>query len=307
MSEKLSRRQLLAAAAQAAAALALTGCGRSEAPKGKNSRATRKTGPGKIAIISEKDQSKATRAAVAALGGMSAFVKKGDSVVIKPNVAWARPPDAAATTHPAVIAEIVRMCKEAGADEILIIEHTIDQPSDMVLSITGIKETANSAGVRIIAAQNESMYRKIEIPNGKILTSDDVLKDVLKADVFINVPKAKTHGETKLTLGMKNLMGINWDRGAWHRNGLHQCIVDLAGAVKADLTILDASRILLTNGPKGPGDTKDVNQIIAGTDPVAIDAYGATLFGMKPEEIEHIRQAHDAGLGEIDFKKVKIN
>lgn len=304
MGDKLSRRELLITAAQAAAAFALAGCGKSSS-KSETGRRAKKTGPGRLVVAKEKDAAATTRAAVAALGGMSAFVKKGDLVVLKPNAAWARPPDAAATTHPDVISAVIEMCKEAGAGEIIVIDHVIDQPSEMVLALTGIKAAADKAGVKMIAAQNESMYRKIEIPNGKLLKSDNVLKDILKADVFINMPKAKVHSETGLTLGMKNLMGIMWNRQAWHRNGLHQCIADFAGAVKPDLIILDATRILMTNGPKGPGNTKDVGEVIAGTDQVAVDAYGATLFGMKPEEIEHIKLAYEQGLGEIDYEKIR--
>jgi len=306
MRDRLSRRELLAAAAGAAAAFALAGCGRSEV-EAEAKPPRRKPRPPKLAVASEKNPAASTRAAVAAVGGMSAFVSKGDFVVIKPNIAFGRTPEQAATTNPEVVATLVRLCKDAGAADILIIDHTIDRPADMVLAMSGIKEAAEKAGARVDAGRDESMYQRIEIPGGKVLTSDQVLKDVLKADVFINVPIAKVHGEAKLTLGMKNLMGINWNRQAWHQNGLHQCIADLAGAVRPDLVVLDATRILLTNGPKGPGQTKDVGQVIAGTDQVAVDAYGATLFGMKPDDIEHIRLAHAAGVGEIDFRKFKVS
>ncbi|HOK54789.1 MAG TPA: DUF362 domain-containing protein [Armatimonadota bacterium] len=309
MSDKLSRRDLLTAALGTAAAFVIGGCSSTKGgsqPESSAGRRPKTTGPGKLAVGSEKDAGKSVRAAVAALGGMSAFVKKGDFVVIKPNAAWGREPDMAATTHPDVLLAVSELCKEAGAGDILVIDHLIDQPSEMVLALTGLKKTADKAGVRIVAAQNQSMYRKIDIPDGKLLKSDEVLKDVLKADVFINLPKAKTHGETKLTLGLKNLMGVMWNRQAWHSNGLHQSIADFATAVRPDLTILDATRILLTNGPKGPGETKDVGQVIAGTDLVAVDAYGATLFGMKPEDIEHIRLAHEAKLGEIDFARLMV-
>lgn len=305
MGEGLSRRELLAAAAQAAAALALGGCAKSAEKT--EQFAERKSHPAKLAIASEKDAGASTRAAIAAIGGMSAFIRKGDTVVLKPNAAWARQPDAAATTHPDVLSAVIAMCKEAGAGEILVVEHVIDRPADMVLTLTGLRAATEKAGARLIAAENESMYRKIEIPGGKVLTSEQVAKDVLKADVFINLPKAKAHGATKLTLGMKNLMGIIWNRQAWHTSSsLHECIADFAGAVKPDLVVMDATRILLTNGPKGPGETKDVGQVIAGTDQVAVDAYAATLFGMKPEDIDHISLAHKRGLGEIDFTKVKV-
>lgn len=259
-----------------------------------------------LAVASGKDPGKLTRAAVDALGGMGKLVKKGDFVVIKPNIAWNQPAEVGATTNPFVVAEIVKMCKESGAGRILVIDHVIDKPSEMVLGLSGIMAAGTAAGAEVTAAQNESDYRTIEIPKGKAMKSDTCIKDVLKADVLINVPIAKTHGMTKLTLGMKNLMGCNWDRQAWHKNALDQCIADYATALRPDLTILDANRILLTGGPKGPGKTKDVGKVIAGVDPVAVDAYGATLFGMKPEEIGHIKLAHEMGVGEIDLAKVKI-
>ncbi|MGB9619420.1 MAG: DUF362 domain-containing protein, partial [Armatimonadota bacterium] len=119
----------------------------------------------------------------------------------------------------------------------------------------------------------------------------------------INAPVAKTHSATKLTLGMKNLMGCNWDRQAWHESAsLDQCITDYATAVRPDLTVLDATRILLTNGPKGPGRTKDVDQVIVGTDPVSVDACAALLFGLNPAEISHIKLAEEMGVGKIDVK-----
>ena len=304
----MTRRELIISTARTAGAFILVWFGRGEVKAEAKGLTRSKAGPGKIAVASKKNPGASTRAAIAALGGMAAFVKKGDKVVIKPNAAWARSPENAATTNPEVVAALVAMCKEAGAKEVTIIEHTIDRPADMVLATTGIKAAAEKAGAKVQAIQNESNYRQIEIPGGKLLKREQVSKDILAADVFINVPIAKVHGATKLTLGMKNLMGIMWNRGAWHNSAsLHQCIADFIGAVKPDLTVLDATRILLTNGPKGPGKTKDVGQVIAGTDPVAVDAYGATLFGLKPTDIEHIKLASERGIGKINFQKVKVS
>lgn len=306
--KKLDRREFLSAVAGLGATFAIGGCGKNgsaEAPTPTTPRAARfdeKT----LAVASGKDPAKLTRAAVDALGGMEKLVKKGDFVVVKPNIAWNQSPEVAATTNPLVVAEVVKMCKEAGAGRVLVIDHIIDKPAEMVLGLSGIAEACQKAGAEVSAAQNESDYRTVEIPKGKAMKSDTCIKDVLKADVFINVPIAKVHGMTKLTLGMKNLMGCNWDRQAWHQNALDQCIADYATAIRPDLTILDANRILLTGGPKGPGKTKDVGQVIAGVDPVAIDAYGTTLFGMKPADVSHIQLAHDMGVGEMDLAKVKI-
>lgn len=305
--KKLDRREFLGAVAGAGAAFLIGGCaGKSEESSTTATPRSAKFDETTLVVASGKDPAELTRKAVNALGGIGKLVKKDDFVVIKPNIAWNQPPEVAATTNPAVVGEIVKMCKEAGAGRILVIDHIIDKPSEMVLGLTGIMAAGQEAGAEVASAQNESDYRTVEIPKGKAIKSDTCIKEILKADVFINVPIAKTHGMTKLTLGMKNLMGCNWDRQAWHQNALDQCIADYATAIRPDLTILDANRILITGGPKGPGKTKDVGKVIAGVDPVAVDAYGATLFGMKPEEIGHIKLAHEMGVGEIDLAKVKI-
>lgn len=304
---KIDRREFLGAIAGVGAALFVGGCSDDgdagvRVPAPRSPRFDSST----VAVASGRDPARITRAAVDALGGMGKLVRKGDFVVVKPNIAWNQPPDVAATTNPAVVGEIVKMCKESGAGRILVIDHIIDKPAEMVLGLTGMIAAVRAAGAEVVAAQNESDYCNIDIPKGKAIRLDTCIKEILKADVFINVPIAKVHNATRVTLGMKNLMGCIWDRQAWHANALDQCIADYATAMRPDLTILDANRILLTGGPKGPGKAKDVGQVIAGVDPVAIDAYGATLFNMKPEEVGHIRLAHGLGVGEINLAKVKM-
>jgi len=274
---------------------------------GRDGLAEAAEGPTLAVAAKSHDPAVLTRAAVTALGGMGRFVKKGSVVLIKPNMAWNRKPEHAATTNPQVVAELVRLCRAAGAREIRVVDHPVDQPEAVVVRTTGIAEAVEAAGARVFSASSRAMYGPMQLPRAKVLKSAEVLKDVTRADVFINVPIAKVHGATGVTLGCKNLMGVVWDRGAWHDSaGLDQCIADFAGAVKPHLVVLDAVRLLLTNGPKGPGRTKDLFQVVAGTDPVAVDAYGATLLSRKPESIGHIRLAHALGLGEMDLKQVKI-
>ena len=305
--KKLSRREFLGTLAGLGAAAVLGGCGKTNGTgvTALPSRTSKLTS-GVLSIASGDDPSAITKAAIAAIGGMDKLVKIGDFVVIKPNMAWSRPADVAATTNPKVIAALIEMCKQAGAKRILVLDHLLDSPAEATMAICGIMAAGQAAGAEVRAAQNESEYRSIQIPKGVMLKSDTCIKDILEADVFINVPIAKSHSATKLSLGMKNLMGCNWDRQAWHtKPSLDQCIADYLSAIKPDLTVLDANRILLTNGPKGPGETKDPKQVIASTDAVAIDAYGATLFGMKPSEIEYVKLAAAMGLGEMDLSKVK--
>ncbi len=247
-----------------------------------------------------------TRAAVEELGGMSKFVSSGDKVVIKPNIAWMRPPTAAATTNPEVVAELVRMCKEAGAGKIIVVDNIIDRPVEGVLNMTGIKAAAELAGAQVLTAENESDYALLEIKDGIEIKKDTCMKLIQSADVFINVPIAKVHSATTLTLSMKNLMGCNCDPNSWHDRDLDQCIADYSTAIKPTLIVMDANRILLTNGPKGPGDTKDTKQVIAGTNAVAVDSYATTLFGMQTKDISYITKAAAIGIGPMDLSKLSI-
>ena len=245
------------------------------------------------------------RKAIDGLGGIKKFVKPGNIVVIKPNLAWARKPETAANTNPAVISALIKLCKQAGAKRISVLDHSCDN-TEAAFGVNGVRD-AIKAGARLVAADKQFMFRSIKIPKGKILKADECAKEILDADVFINVPIAKVHGSTTITASMKNLMGANWDRQAWHRSAdLEQCIADYSSAVKPDLIVLDAVRILLTRGPKGPGQTKDVGQVIAGTDPVAIDAYAAKLLGKDPAQVSHIKYAAAMGLGQMDLKKVTL-
>jgi len=254
----------------------------------------------------------ATRKAVQILGGMEAFVKKGSRVVLKPNMSWASMVESAADTHPEVVATVATMCIEAGAREVRIVDHTINRP-EACLKLSGIGEACgNMKNVYVYAVNDEKFYRSVEIPGGKVLKSVDIIKDVLDCDVFINLPCAKSHTTTGVTLGMKNLMGIIWDRGAFHSKfDINQALADLTSAVKVHLTVLDASRALTTAGPKGPGIVTEPKTIIAGIDPVAVDAMGVTVanwYGQKfkPSQIKHIAAAHAMGLGTMDLPKINI-
>lgn len=258
-----------------------------------------------LAVASGTDPKTMVTSALNALGGIERFVKRGNTVVVKPNAAWARTPEQAANTNPEVVKAIIQLCYQAGAKKVIVPEHSCD---NCMISFekSGVKRAAESAGAKMYSADDRKHYAWVDIPQGRVLKKDFVVKDVLNADVFINVPVAKVHGASAVTLSMKNMMGIIWDRSYWHMKDLDQCIADFSSRIKANLIILDATRILLTRGPKGPGEVKQTNQIIAGTDPVAVDAYGAKLLGKEPKEIKHIKIANQMGIGEIDLKKVRI-
>jgi len=259
-----------------------------------------------LAIASGGKMEDRLRAAVEQLGGIRQFVKQGDSVVIKPNAAWQRSPDQAATTNPELLAALIRMCKSQGASRVLVIEHMIDTPPQLVWDVTGLGAAIRTAGGEAVSAGDQRSYVKLNIPKGKVLASDDVIRDILEADVLINVPIAKVHDGSVMTAAMKNMMGVIWNRQYWHQAGLQQCIADFSTAVRPDLIILDANRVLLTNGPKGPGNTKDVGEVVASLDPVATDAYSATLLGLKPSDVPHVELAHQLGVGEMDLAKVQM-
>lgn len=259
-----------------------------------------------LAVVHNADPASMVRKAVEMLGGISKFVKKGDTVVVKPNIGWDRVPEQAATTNPDVVAEIVRLCIKAGASKVQVFDRTCNQAKRCYLR-SNIEKTAKEAGADVSHIY-EQKFQSVTIPRGKELQSWEFYRDALKADVFINVPIAKHHSLSRVTLGLKNIMGIiGGNRGKIH-NRFDEKIVDLNMVIKPHLTIIDAVRVLMNNGPQGGNlnDVKEMNTIIAGIDPVAVDAYGATLFDLKPDDLSFLKEANTRGLGEMDLEKLKI-
>jgi uncharacterized protein (DUF362 family) len=247
------------------------------------------------------------RQAINALGGMQRFVPRGANVIIKPNICVAyHTYEYAATTNPWVVGALVKLCLEAGAGSVKVMDSPFGGTPAEAYKISGIQDQVNAAG-----GQMEFMrgikYVRTNIPNAVNLTSTDIYDDILKADVLINVPIAKTHDLARLTLGMKNLMGVVKDRGRLHID-LGNCLTDLNSRVHSTLTVIDAIRILTRNGPTGGNldDVKELDTIIVSPDIVAADSYGATLFGLKPEELAYVKVATARGLGRSDLKNLKI-
>jgi len=254
-----------------------------------------------LAVVKGPDPAAITRKAVELLGGMQAFVSKGDVVFVKPNISWDRVPEQAATTNPAVVETVVRMALEAGAKKVLVADNTCND-ARRCYKRSGIAEAAERAGADV-SFMEERKFRKVDL-GGAVLKDWDVYTDVLEADKIINIPIAKHHGLSGVTLSMKNLMGLIG--GA--RNRLHQkmaeSVVDLTAYFKPTLHILDANRILTARGPAS-GTTKDIeilNTVAASADPVRIDAFGVTLFGKDPAEFEHVRLGEERGLGTSDVR-----
>jgi uncharacterized protein (DUF362 family) len=264
-----------------------------------------------LAVISGEPVA-ATRKALEALGGISRFVKKGQGVVLKPNLSFARTPDFSATTHPLVVATVAQACLEAGAQQVLVLDHTL-QRAELCLERTGIRDACkNIAGVHVLALQERKFFREIKIPQGKVLERVEVMKEIVDGQVLINIPVAKSHSATGVSLGLKGLMGMIWDRESFHSQyNINQAIADLATVIKPQLTILDATRALASGGPGGPGEVKKPNLIIAGVDPVAVDSYGVSIVpwygqNFKGRQVEHLLASHQRGLGKIDIDQLKV-
>ena len=254
----------------------------------------------------------ATKKALEVLGGISRFVKRGQRVVLKPNMSFTRTPEFGATTHPKVVATVAQACTEAGAQQVLVLDHTLHR-AELCLERTGIREACKDIpGVHVLALQEKKFFREIKIPQGRVLERVDVMKEVLDSPVLINIPVAKSHSATGISMGIKGLMGLIWDREIFHAQlDMNQALADLATVIKPQLTILDATRALTSGGPGGPGEVKKPNLIIAGTDPVAVDAYGVSVvpwYGQtfKGRQVEHLLIAHQRGLGKIDIEQSKV-
>ncbi len=266
---------------------------------------------------SEKtDPGTMVKEALTLLGGMKKFVKKGDIVVVKPNIAWERKPECAATTNPKVVVAIIEEALAAGAKKVKVFDRTCND-ARRCYKITEIEEVSKKAGAEVfIIEKDASFYQEVKLPKGKILKSCDVVKEVMESNVFINVPIAKHHGISRLTLGIKNLMGVvGGNRGELHKE-IGTKLVDILSVVKPHLTVMDAFKVLAAHGPQG-GKIEDVHfggKIIAGVDIVAVDSYTAEMKafteGTKEEltgaDIPYIKEAAQRELGEMDISKLKI-
>lgn len=245
--------------------------------------------------------------AIKSLGGMNRFVKKGQTVVVKPNIGWDVSPERAGNTNPALVKQIIKHCFDAGAKDVYIFDHTCDN-WNKCYSNSGIERAVKDANAKIVSGASESYYQDVIIKQGKKLKKTKVHELILESDVFINVPILKNHSSADLTIGMKNLMGNVWDRGYWHSNDLHQCIADFASWKKPDLTVVDAYFVMKKNGPRGVSkeDVVTLKSQIVSKDIVAADAAAAKLFGKNPEDIDHIRIADEMKIGTMKLDKLSI-
>ncbi|MBK6346397.1 MAG: DUF362 domain-containing protein [Bacteroidales bacterium] len=246
--------------------------------------------------------------AIASLGGMSKYVKKGQKVVVKPNIGWDVPPERAGNTNPGLVARIIRHCLDAGASDVYVFDNTCDE-WNLCYKNSGIEKAVKDAGGKIVPGNTEGYYQTVKIPRGRKLKEAKVHELILTSDVFINVPVLKHHSSASLSLAMKNLMGVVWDRGYWHRNDLHQCIADFVSWRKPTLNVIDGYRVMMRNGPRGvsTADVVTMKQMIVSADIVAADTAATKIFGSNPEDIRHIMIAGEMKLGITALDKLKIN
>ncbi len=262
-----------------------------------------------VGIATGTDYAKAVTAAVDMVGGIGAYVKPGDVVVVKPNIGWNSPPSIKATTDPIVVRTIVDLCFKAGASKVYVFDRSVSNPR-LAYVTSGIQKAAEEAGAKVPQVddvEDGKLYPLVKIPGAVYLTESLVNRYAIECDAFINVPIAKHHGSAGLTLGMKNLMGITGDqRGKWHFQ-LDDSIVDINRKVRSKLTFIDASSIMLRNGPTGgdPSNLKRLDTFLASSNVVSADAEAAKLFGRTAADIPYIVQAEKAGMGKTTAYSVR--
>jgi len=246
-------------------------------------------------------------AALAALGGIGAFVQPGQTVCLKPNIGWDAPPERGADTHPEIVSHLTKLCLAAGAKSVTIFDNTCDQ-WQRCYENSGIEKAAREAGAHVVNGKDKSLYREVEIPGGVKLKRALVHSLVLDSDVFLNVPVLKHHSGTGMTAAMKNLMGVVWDRGFFHQNDLHQTIADIMLVRKPTLNLLDAYHPMVRNGPRGKtvADVVEMRMLLASVDPVALDAAAAKMLGLDPAKIAYIKFGDAMKLGVMDLEAVDV-
>jgi uncharacterized protein (DUF362 family) len=240
------------------------------------------------------------------IGGMGRFVKKGQKVVIKPNISWDISPDGAANTSPELVAGVVKHCLDAGAERVYVMDHSIEFWENS-RSSSGIGGAISSAGGVYAPSDKDGYYQKVSV-TGSALKETLIHESLLESDILISLPVLKHHGGAGVSISAKGLMGCVWNRQDYHASGLQKCIADFLLVRKPDLNIIDAMKVITKNGPRGgsPADIVVMNSILISPDVVAADTAGAMMLGHKQGEIEHIRLAAEAGHGEMDLSKLKI-
>lgn len=260
-----------------------------------------------LAMVRGGEPEEMFRRGIEALGGMKAFVRPGQKVTIKPNIAWDQPPEMGANTNPKLVAEIVRQAIAAGASQVTVFDHTCNSQSSCYKN-SGVAAAAEEAGAKVVDASRKSQYMSVDCPKAKQMKKALVHKAVMECDVYINVPVLKNHSGAIMTSALKNLMGEVYDRNYLHANGLSQCIADLGLYRKPDLNVVDAYRVMFSHGPRGvsPKDVQTLKYQIISRDMVAVDAVSARLMRYSLSRLPYLKMAEELGLGSSDVSKLKV-
>jgi len=310
----MNRRNFLKSIALTGAAITIKESGATTLMSQHFSNTTNSSGAGQYDLVAVMggEPAEMFRKAIAEMGGMQQFVKKGQKVVVKPNIGWDKVPELAANTNPEIVGEIVKQCFDAGASEVLVFDHTCDDWRKCYTN-SGIEAAARAAGAKVVPADQESYFKPVSLPNGKSLKTTKIHEAILNADVWINVPVLKNHGGAKMTIAMKNLMGIVWDRRFFHANNLQQCIADISTLNKKPvLNVVDAYRLMKNNGPRGRSKADVVlsKGLFISQDMVAIDTAATNFFNqvrkMPLEDVAHIGIGEKMKIGTTQLDKLKI-
>lgn len=306
MPEELSRRKFIKKGSQ----LAMGAFASISLPK---FRSYAKTNSGQVELaVVQGNPAEAMAKAFDLIGGIKKFINPNDMVLLKPNISFPNPKNWGSTTNPEVVKAVAQLVIEAGASRVIVADNTM-RDGMICFERTGIiDELKDIEEVKIIPLQRESLFEEVEVPDGKALKSVKIAKLIQRCNVLINLPCAKSHAATDVSFGLKNLMGLIWDREYFHQGtDLHTAIAELSTVIRPQLTILDATRALVTGGPTGPGKIQELNTIIASTDPLAVDAYAASLTNWNnrstnAHSIKHLSHAAKIGVGEIDLDKAIV-
>ena len=309
----LERMLALAGTALATAAfISLLSCSKEPTPEPPSDNITPPSPPpgdaAYLAVARGESPTTLVQRSINALGGIGRFVKPGNDVIIKPNICGSgRTPEYASTTNPEVVAALVALCLGAGAKRVRVMDFPFSGTPNDAYNNSGIAEAVRKAGGDM-EVMTKMKFQDTPIPNGKAITSCRVYTDIVEADVLIDVPIAKHHSDTVLTLGMKNMMGVVSNPQSYHTADMAERVTDLNCLVRPHLVVVDAIRILMNNGPTGGNlnDVKRMNTVIASHDIVAADSYAATLFGKTALDLPIVRAGARRGLGTMDLDPSKI-
>ncbi len=242
------------------------------------------------------------------MGGMQHYVKKGQTVVVKPNIGFPKGPEMAANTNPQLVQSVVEHCYQAGAKKVFVFDHPVDDNCASTYKHSGIGAAVKDAGGIMVPGDEKRYFEWVKIPGGKTIVDVKVHKQILTSDVFINMPILKNHGWTTMTCAMKNLMGAVLDRETYHVYGLDQCIAEFCLFKKPDLNIVDAYRIMARNGPHGisKNDAVLAKTLLISEDIVAVDVAAAKILGVNPDDVYYLKYAEELKIGTTDLQRLQI-